>query len=72
MGNHQGNELMRNFLGNTPPYSSHLAEPLWTDPGRKGKMEGAERISSLKNKNRKSERNKEKVQSGNDLSNLCS
>ena len=34
-GNLSGNELTRNSSGNTRSQSSQLAEPLWTDPGRK-------------------------------------
>ena len=34
-GNLSENELTRNPSGNTPPQSSQLAEPLWSDPGLK-------------------------------------
>ena len=34
-GNLSGNELTRNSSGNTRLQTSHLAEPLWTDPGLK-------------------------------------
>ena len=34
-GNLSKNELARDLSGNTRPQSSLLAEPLWTDPGRK-------------------------------------
>ena len=32
-GNPSGNELTRNSQGKSRSQSSHLAEPLWTDPG---------------------------------------
>ena len=34
-GNLSGNELTRNWSGNTHPQSSQLAEPLWDDPWSK-------------------------------------
>ena len=40
------NELTRNLLGNGRPQMSHLAEPLWTDPGLKNIISMRELIST--------------------------
>ena len=44
--NLSGNELTRNSSGNTRLQSSHLAEPLWTDPGLKSGISVRELIST--------------------------
>ena len=49
-GNLSGNELTRNWSGNTRPQSSQLAELLWTDPGQKSGINLRELISTLKRK----------------------
>ena len=41
-----GNELTRNFSGNTRLQSSQLADPPWTDPGLKGGISVRELIST--------------------------
>ena len=41
-----GNELTRNPSGNTRSQSSQLAEPLWTDPGRKSGISERELVST--------------------------
>ena len=45
-GNRSGNELTRNSSGNSRPQSSHLAEPLWTDPDLKIEISVGELIST--------------------------
>ena len=45
-GTLSGNELTRNSSGNTRLQSSHLAEPLWTDPGLKTGISVCELIST--------------------------
>ena len=45
-GNLSGNELTRNSSGNTRPQSTHLAEPLWTDPGLKSGISVRDLIST--------------------------
>ena len=50
VGTYQGNELTRDSSQNTQPQSSQLAEPLWTDPGRKNGISVHELISTLKKK----------------------
>ena len=60
VGKCQDNELTRNSSGNTRPQSSHLAEPLLTDPGLKSEFSVHKLISTL-SKN---------VQAGNEWSNL--
>ena len=45
-GNLSGNELTRDSLWNTQPLSSHVAEPLWTDPGLKSGISVRELIST--------------------------
>ena len=42
-----GNELTRNLLGNVRSQSSQLAEPLWTDPGRKSEIGVRELICTI-------------------------
>ena len=37
-GKPSGNKLTLNLSGNIRPKSSQLAEPLWTDPGRKSEI----------------------------------
>ena len=50
--------------GNTRPQSSQLAEPLWTDPGRKSGISMRDLISTLKKEK------EEEAQSVNELSNI--
>ena len=45
-GNLSGNKLTRNSSGNTPLQSSQLAQPLWTNPGRKSGISLCELIST--------------------------
>ena len=52
----------------TRSQSSHLAEPLWTDPGLKSWIIVRELISTKKNKKQKNK--KTKPQKGNELSNI--
>ena len=52
-GHLSGNELTRNWSGNTRLQSSQLAEPLWTDPGLKSGISLRELISTLKKKRRR-------------------
>ena len=61
VGTDQENKLTCNSSGNTRPWSSQLAEPLWTDPGLKSGISVRELISSLK---------KKKAQVGNKLLNI--
>ena len=49
-GNLFRNKLIRNLPGNTWPQSSHLAEPLWPDPGLKSGISVRELIPTLKKK----------------------
>ena len=44
-GNLLGNKLNVNLSRNTQPWSSELAEPLWTDPGLKSGISVRELIS---------------------------
>ena len=60
VGKCQDNELTRNSSGNTRPQSSHLAEPLLTDPGLKSGISACELIYTLD----------DKAQAGNDSLNL--
>ena len=46
-GKLSGNELTRNSSGNTRSQSSQLAEPRWTDPGRKSVISVRELVSPL-------------------------
>ena len=57
-GNLSGNELTRNWSGNTRPQSYQLAELLWTDPGQKSGINLRELISALKKKKKKGLRRK--------------
>ena len=45
-GTYQGNKLIRKSSGNARPQSSHVAEPLWTDPGLKHGIGVRELIST--------------------------
>ena len=49
-GNLSVNELKHNLSGNSWPQLSHLAEPLWTDPGLKSGISVCKLISTLKKK----------------------
>ena len=52
-GNLSRSELTRKLSGNIRPQSSHLAEPLWTDPGIKSGNGVRELISTSKKKKKK-------------------
>ena len=53
VGTYPGNELTHKSSGNARSQSAQLAEPLWTDPGRRKGGNGAcELISTLKEKPR--------------------
>ena len=56
-----GNKLTRNSSGNTWLQSCQLAEPLWTDSGRKSGISLRKLISTFK---------KKKMQAGNEQSNI--
>ena len=47
VGNLLGNELTRNSSGKTRPWSSQLAEPLWTDLGLGSAMSVCDLISTI-------------------------
>ena len=61
-GNLSGNELTRNWSGNSWLQSSQLAEPLWAYPGLKIGINLCELIATL--------RKKTKAHAGNELSNI--
>ena len=44
VGTSTGNEVARNSSGKTCPWSSQLAEPLWTQPGPKSGISADELI----------------------------
>ena len=50
-GNPSGNKLTHNLSGNIWPQSSRLAEPSWTDPGIKSRINVHELIFTKKGKN---------------------
>ena len=52
-GNLSGNQLTRNLSGNIQPQSSQLAEPLWTDPGRKSGISMCKLIFTSKKRRKK-------------------
>ena len=62
VGTNQENELTRNSSRNSCPLSSHLAEPLWTDPGRQSGTGALKLISTSKEE--------EEARAGNDSFNL--
>ena len=49
-GNLSRNKLALNLSRNNRPQSSHLTEPLWTDPGLRSGVSVCDLISTLKNK----------------------
>ena len=53
VGTLSGNELTRNWSGNTQTQSSQLAEPLWTNPDVKSGISVHKLISTLKKKGKK-------------------
>ena len=55
-GNLSRNELKRNLSGNIWPQSFQLAEPLWTDPGKKSGISVLKLISTSKKKEKKEEK----------------